>query len=235
MKRIINMVSLCIIGVILVSCHHDYEANTANSNMSFDSDLYSLANKDYNLFNATKSEGYYLNGDGIDMIIADAKSLCEKYNLSEEFYNSGYYQDIRKYESMQSAEINCLDVILDNSTPAFQRGIINVLTGDEEPQLESILNNDSLLSSEKIALAIILNLKNCDDYNSQVTKSSDCRSAYESSMKVCKNWMYAGVGLTVVSVAVSPWLSAAFAGATTIDYDNCSSKANSALMDCLGM
>ena len=54
-------------------------------------------------------------------------------------------------------------------------------------------------------------------------------------MKVCKNWMYAGVGLSVVSVAISPWLSAAFAGATTLDYDNCSSKANSALMDCLGI
>ncbi len=168
-----------------------------------------------------------------------ALDLSAKYDIEETVRASGYYSDMDQYfvDSKIPPVDRGLEIFATNSTPEFYNMMMNLTVEGQTIDDGLIIGNEQLLPGEQIAMIMINKI--IDDANkykmSQTRNSSPCTDNYDAKMRECKTWLGIGTGLTIATAIIPAlqFFSPLFAGATAVDYSNCSDAATSTWMRCM--
>lgn len=223
---------LLLLSFLFTGCFkHD---SSEKLNDAFSQRLYDISVLSRDIIETTKSDHDFLDVEKINSIMKEASEIMVEFDISRSVQMSGFYSSLSLPSTKASGETkDAFSIVFPESTDYFQQIINNFLQNDAFVEIENVIHDKQLLDNEKVALAYMISFMQNDGNNLVKASESECRDAYNGSMKECRKWMYIGLGLSVASAAVSGFLSAAFAAATTIDYDHCSSAANDAYHDCL--
>lgn len=232
MKTLLRLGIIVCVATIL-ACNT--KEKTTETDAAFKKDLHDLSERNYNLFYLTRSGELELNEDAMDLMITDAANLSTTYDLENKIAKTNYYTNLEKDTENNGDVYDWFELINNNSTDMFQAMIYEMVIEEKQIPINNIINNNSLLPNEQIALTILTNIiKN--DIALETKAVNSCRGQYNAHMKECKKWLYIGSGLTLASAVFSfGTLSALFAFATTVDYSNCSDSATEEFLNCLSI
>lgn len=221
---------LTILGVILITgC---IKTSTSNTDAYFSQQLQIISERVYDLFEETQDGQDNVNKAKMDDIIKEATIIISEFDISNKVQTSGRYSSLHFPDTKTSSSgQDVFSIVLPESSDAFQRIINNYLLFDDFVSIDNVIENPNLLDNEKLALAYMISFIQNDRCHA-VKSAEECIEAYNNSMKDCKKWLYIGTGLTLASAAVSGFLTAAFAAATSLDYEKCSSNAMAEYMRC---
>jgi hypothetical protein len=199
----------------------------------FSNDLRGLYAKVSAISSQTRASGNHLGEAEFLEIIEEVNEIAIENNIAQTVANSGYYADAinGNIPSPENSDIyDWLSWLEGNGTPAMIALIAQFENG-EEITLEQVLATDGLLPNEELGLIVILGL---DDGNntSYASTSSDCQKQYNTTMSKCRRTMYWSFALTGVFTLANPYLGFVTGVATTIDFDNCSRRADDARYNC---